>query len=603
MIFNTIKIAFRNIKSSLFYTSINIIGLAIGIAASVMITLYVLDELSYDSFHKDAGNIYRVGLRAKISGQEVAAAATCAPMAATVQAEFPEVKEAIRLAQWQEVPVKFEDKAFTETSVILADSNFFSFFTYDLIAGDPESALNEPNKVILSQSLVSKYFADVEPSDVIGKIIEVGNDRFACMITGVIIDAPSNSHIPYDLILSMDTWEQSKSPMWVSNFLYNYVKLYPDSKPDQVEAKFGELVIKYVGPEAAQVLGMDMEGVSEDEFYYGYFLMPVRDIHLHSHLVAELRPNSDIKYVYIFSIIALFILFIAIINFVNLTTAKGGKRAKEVGIRKTAGALRGRLIVQFLMESTLQAFLAMIFAGAMIQLSIQSFNQISQKNLSFNILNDPWLVPLMVALALFVGILAGIYPSLYLTSFKPAEILRGSWGGTGKSKVIRSALVILQFSISTFLIVSTLLVYKQMKLLRTQDLGFDKEQVLVIKNGRSLGGAYSTFKKNVLGVHGVSMASKSTHLPPGVNNSSLFRPDGDSEDRLIIYYWADYDHLATLGLEMEAGRYYSEDHPSDSMAIVINQVALERFGWDEYDGHRILSFLGTGEGGAHVDVI
>ena len=603
MILNNLKIALRSIKSNFFYTSINIIGLAVGISASVIITFYVLDELSFDKFHTDAEQIYRVGLRAKISGQEVEAAATCPPMAATVQAEFPDVVEVIRLAQWQEIPVKIDDKAFTEKSVILADSNFFQFFSYKMLSGDPETALNEPQNVVLSETIAAKYFGDANPSDIIGQIIEIGNERFACKITGILENSPHNSHIPYDMILSMDTWEQSKGTMWVNNFLYNYVKLHPDADQFAVEEKFSELVIKYVGPEAAAVLGMDMENVNEDEFYYGYFLMPIGDIHLYSHLVAELKPPSDIKYVYTFAVIALFILFIAIINFVNLTTAKGGKRAKEVGIRKTAGALRGRLVVQFLMESTLQALIAMIIAGALIQLTMDWFNQIAQKELSFNALNDLWIAPSMLALAVLIGLLAGIYPAIYLTAFKPASVLRGTWGGSTKGKMIRSGLVIVQFAISTFLIISTLLVYKQMNLLRTHNPGFEKEQVMVIKNGSSLGGAFSSFRENLVAKPGISHLSKSTHLPPGIDNSSLFRADEGSEDYLMNHYWADYDQLEALNLEMAEGRYYSEDFPSDSLAIVINQVAMDRFGWESYEGHRILSFLSNIEGGVHVDVI
>jgi putative ABC transport system permease protein len=316
-----------------------------------------------------------------------------------------------------------------------------------------------------------------------------------------------------------------------------------------------------------------------------------------------MKPASNIMDVYVFSVIAIFILFIAIINFVNLTTAKGGKKTKEVGIRKTAGASRSRLVAQFLMESVLQAFFAMIIAGGIIQLLIEPFNQVVQKNLSFSLMHDLWIVPGMLILALLIGILAGIYPSLYLTSFKPAEVLRGTWGGSGKSKTVRNALVILQFSISSFLIVSTVLVYKQMNLLQTFNLGFDKEQVLVIKNGNSLGGSYPLFKEKVLGISGIRTASKSTHLPPGVSNSSLFRPDDGTDDQLLYHYWVDYDHMNALDLKMKAGRFFSEDFPSDSMAIIINQAALDRFGWDDYEGHRILTFLTSTSGGEYVDVI
>lgn len=603
MLLNEIKVALRNIRSSLLYTSINITGLALGIAASILITLYVIDEISFDAFHKQADNIYRVGLRAKISGQEVAAAATCPPMAQTVQDEFPEVQQVIRLAQWQETVVSYSDKAFTERNVLLADSNFFSFFSFNLLEGDPATALADMNKVVLTESIVKKYFGDQGSAEsVLGKIMEIGNGKLLCMVTGIVEDAPKNSHIPYDMIVSLSSWEASKKLTWINNFLYNYIKLNPDADPVLVELKFADLVEKYVGPEAAEALGMDPAESGDDDFYYGYFLTPIKDIHLHSKLVAELKPTGDIKQIYIFSTIAIFILTLAIINFINLSTARGGRRAKEVGVRKTAGALRGQLIMQFLIESITQAFFAMLLAGLLIHLLIDTFNQVAQKNLSFNVLVDPWIIAFMLLLTLMVGLLAGIYPSLYLTSFKPIEILRGSWGGAKKSATIRSALVVFQFAISIFMITSTVLIYKQLRFIQKQDLGFSDDAVLVINNASMLDKNKNVFRKELSSYIGIKDVSISTHLPPNVTNSSIFRPDGEGKDHLLNYYWTDQNHLNTLNIQMLQGRFYSKDYPSDSNALIINEVAFERFNWDSFEGHKILSF-DRGDNGVMREVI
>jgi putative ABC transport system permease protein len=588
MLLSYFKIAFRNLRRKWLFSFINIFGLAIGISASVMIILYVLDEFSYDHFHPGAENIYRVNIKARISGQDIEAAATCPPMANALRDEFPEVEDAIRIALWQDVPVIQNEKAFTEKRILLADSNFFSFFGFQLISGDPK-AFGGPNKIVISKTMAEKYFGDGSP---IGKQIEIGTSRFNCEITGIIEDNPANSHIQYDMIMSMDTWENSKQPFWINNFLYTYFRVVDNANLSQTREKFNELVIKYVGPEAEEVFGgAPLEEYQEtNDFYYGYTLTPLTDIHLRSKLTGEMNPAGNIQYSYIFIIIAAFIIIIALINFINLFTAHSAKKGREVGIRKTVGAMKEKLIAQFMTESILQAFLAMLIAGAIIHLTIGSFNGIAEKNVEFNAISQPWIIPLLIFMSLAIGFLAGIYPSFYLSSFQPAKVLRGEKGG-GKSGIVRKYLVILQYAISTGLILSSLVIYRQLTLLQEKNLGFDKEQILVVENCWSLDKNKKAFKEKVLTFPFVKSVSYTTHLPPHVTNSSLFRGVGENmDDQLIHHYWTDPDHMDVMNLQLKEGRYYSDQFPTDSNAIIINETALERFGWESCEGHQIIDF-------------
>lgn len=605
MLKNHLKIAFRNLQKQKFYASINILGLTIGIAASLLITVYIVDELSYDRFHEKADNIYRVTIKGVLSGRAFDGASSCAPFASTAVEEFPEVKEAVRLKIWTNVIAAYEDKSFTEKSLLLADSNFFKIFSFELLQGDRETLLKDPNKIVLTESAAKKYFGyqgngDSSP---MGKLMKIGNDDRTCEVSGIAADPPANSHFDFDMIMSMNSWEYSKNNQWTSNNVYTYLLLDPRASWKAVESKFNSLVEKYVGPEIEQYLGLSLQKFKEDGGDYGYFMQPLTDIHLKSKLDNELGTNGDIVYLYIFAIIAFFIIVIACINFMNLSTARSANRAKEVGIRKAAGAQRGGLIGQFITESMLFSLISTVLALVLIFLLLPSFNDVAGKSISFSLLMNGSILGGLIAIIIIIGFLAGSYPSLYLTSFKPAEVLKGKIRAGFKSSGIRNVLVIFQFTISIGLIVSTLIVYKQLNMMQTRNLGFHKENVLIIDNGSKLGDNKEAFKNGLKSYERVLDVSASNILPPDIDSNSLFRPLGTKQkDQLLFYYVADQDHLSTLGLELKAGRFFSEDFPSDSSAIILNETAMNIIGWDSHENQKLVSYFNS-ENGDNIDVI
>lgn len=588
MIKNFITIAFRNLLKQRFYTLINVLGLSIGIACFVMITLYVTDELSYDRFHPHAENTYRVGLRGKLSGQEINVAVTCPPMAFTLVEEFPEVKDATRLYKLESEVTRYEDVVYTETEVFFADSNFFRVFGYELLEGDPATALKEPNTLVLTEGTAKKYFGN-EPA--LGKMVTVGDFNATYEVTGILKNPPENAHIHFDVLYSMSSFEYSRNETWLSNSFYTYLVLDEGANPAQVESKFEDLVFKYVGPEVEKFMGISLDQFGEQGDAYGYFLQPVTDIHLRSQLDAEIEPNSDITYVYILSAIALFVILIACINFMNLATARSANRAKEVGVRKTLGSVRSHLIYQFLTESVILSTLATLISVILVALFVSPFNQISGKQISFNVLEQPWLLGVFIFILLLVGFLAGSYPAFYLSRFRPAEVLKGKIRAGFKSSQIRNGLVVFQFFISIALIVCTLLVYQQLEYAQSINLGFDKENVVVVKNGRRLGDRIQSFRQQLSQQSYVKSAAVSTNVPPGVSNNSVFRKKGSEEDHLVTFFHGDYDLIPTLGIEMLEGRNFSRDFPTDTSAIILNEAAVKEFGL-ENPISEVINFLG-----------
>ena len=590
MFFNYLKIAIRNIQRQKFYAFINITGLTFGFLTSLLIVLYIVDEFSYDKFHKDAELIYRVNLYGRMSGQEFNSCYSSAPVSASFVEEIPEIEKGCRIAPWDDIPIVYKEDAYTEKIVLLADSNFFDFFSFNLIQGDPNTVLSKPFSIVLTETAANKIFGYTGQGDSnpIGQNLELGTDKWTCTITGIVEDPPPNSHFHFSMILSMESWDYSRNPVWVSNSLLTYIRLNENADWQSVEDKFPGMVRKYIGPQVQQYLGISFDEFLEQGGAYGFYLQQLLDIHFSQEVDLHLEPGGNMNTIYLLIAIVLFIIIIACINFMNLSTARFSGRAKEVGVRKSVGGSISSLRIQFLMESVLYTLISLILAQIVLTIILPQFNVLSGKLLTIKALYNFYYLTGILLLVFIVGLLAGSYPAFYLTSFRPVEVLRGRIKAGMKSKGIRQVLVIFQFTMSIGLIICTLLIYKQLQYLQNKDFGFDKNNVLVIRNAESLGSSKIAFKEELLKLAEVLNASVCNLVPPDVNYSDVFRPRGeDTQERGSNYCIVDEDLLKTLKLSMVDGRFFSKERPSDSKAVVINEAAARLFGWKDPVGEKL----------------
>jgi putative ABC transport system permease protein len=590
MLRNYFLVALRNILKQRFYSVINIVGLTVGIIVTLFILLYVQDELSYDQFHQHIDQMYRVGLNGKLEGQEIHAAVTPPPLAEAMTNEVPGVTEAVRLWRWEDVVVKYEDNAFTEDQIFHTDSNFFRVFSFELLKGDPETALREPNSMVVTESIARKLFGQ---NEALGKIVIFSNDNKAMKVTGVVQDAPPNSHFRFNYLISFSSNEFGNTDQWLSNSLQTYFLLEQGADADAVMATLNEEIIpKYVGPQIQQFLGISLDQFESGDGEYGYFVDPVKEIHLYSDAAFEFEPPGDIAYVYIFSIIGLFILSIASINFMNLSTARSAGRAREVGLRKTLGSQKWQLVSQFLLESLIYSVVAMVLAILFVWLLMPQFNQLAGKMISITQVLNPSMVFGTLVLTLMLSLLAGSYPAFYLTSFRITEVLKGSSSKGTKSASVRGILVVVQFAISILLIVCTITVQRQLQLTQTKNLGFDRNKVLVLSNADRLGNNRKAFKDALMSNANIVAASYSTSVIPGVNNTTVFRKPESEEDHMIGVYFADHEQVDVLGFEVVQGRNFSRDFPSDSTGMLVNETIVKEMGWENPIGEKLITFFG-----------
>ncbi len=585
MLRNYFIIAFRNILKYKFFSAINIFGMTIGITSCLLIILYISNELSYDNFHPGADRIYQVGLHGKIGGQDLQVANTCPPMAAALVSDIPEVESSTRIQQANGPVIRNGDKVFTEEKVFYVDSNFFEFFGYRLLEGDVKVVLNEPNTLVLTEKMAKKYFGDENP---VGKLLVVGDENKTFKVTGLAKDAPSNSHFNFNILFSGVSSDALKRNIWLNNFMYTYLKIQPNTSVKTVDGKFELMVEKYIGPELEKFMGTTLKQMKESGGAYGYYTTNVKDIHLHSVSQGDLEAGGNIMYVYFFGGIGLFIIIIACINFMNLATAKSTGRAKEVGLRKTFGSLRGQMVGQFMSESMVYSLAAIVFSLAACYLLLPYFNLLSGKELGMEVLKTPAFVVSIVALMLFVGVVAGSYPAFYLTSFSAVEVLKGKVRSGMKSKGIRSFLVVFQFALSIFLIIFTAVVYQQIHFMQEKNLGIDKNNILILDNANRLGKNKETFRNALDQQIGVVSVSYTNNSFPGVNNTTVFKTAGSEQDHIMGVYYADYNHQKVLKFELADGRYFSEEFPSDSLAILLNEAAAREFGFEHPVGEEVL---------------
>ena len=593
MFSNYIKIAWRNLVKNKTFSFINIIGLASGLACFILIALYVADELSYDRFNEKAGRIYRINSDIVFGGNKLHLAVASDPMGATLKKDYPQVEEYVRFyTSSGSKLIKKGDQFINENDVAHADSTLFNVFTLPVIAGDAKTALNEPNTVVISESAAKKYFG---VTDVVGRNIETDeNGSTLYKITAVMKDIPHNSHFNFSMIFSMDN-VQYQWGQFLSHNHQTYLLLKPGTDYKAFEKNFPQFIEKYVVPQAAQF----MEIKSMDEFEKAgnkleYSLIPLTNIHLHSDRTVEMGVNGNIQYVYIFSVIALVVLALACINFMNLSTARSASRAKEVGIRKVVGSEKKYLIRQFLAESILTTLLSTALAISIAALCMSWFNNLSAKELHISDILQPKYLSVLIALPVIVGLLAGIYPAFVLSSFNPIVVLKGKLSGGLKRSNLRNVLVIGQFTMSIFLIAATIIVFRQLNYIQTKKLGFNKDQMLIVRTG-ALDNKRDAFKNEVSRLPGVKASTYAAFLPVSgySRNDVSFSTSSamTAENSLNMQVWdISYDYIPVMEMEIVKGRNFSKEFGTDSNATIINETAAKLLGWDNPVGKKLYTF-------------
>jgi putative ABC transport system permease protein len=600
MLKNHLLIAIRNLKKHKFYSLINILGLSVGVAVCMIICLFVIHELSYDKHFKNADRIYRVHSDIVFGGNHWDMVYAPAPMAAAMPEEFPEVEYSVHFRQRGSYLVKREDQNIKEDQVIWAGKDFFKVFEVPLIAGNAEGILAEPNTMAISRTIAEKYFPG---ENAIGQSLILDNqDNFR--ITGIYEDIPENTHFHFDFLLSMEGLEEAKRTTWLSNNFQTYIKLREGADPEALNAKFPAMIKTHMEPELSQIFGegATVEAMTSNGGKLEFDVQPLLDIHLKSDYMGEFEPNFNITYVYLFVAIALFILVIACINFMNLSTARSSNRAKEVGIRKVMGSYRAHLIRQFLMESILLSLISFLIAIPLVALLLPIFNDLAGRSLEIPF--SQWdFYGILILGALGTGILAGTYPSFFLSAFKPVSILKGQVALGMKSGLIRSSLVVFQFAISIILIIATIAVFNQLNYIQSKKIGFNKEQVITVEDIYALGEQAETFKAEVLANSMMESGTISGYLPV----SGTWRSDTpwwaegkdpkQTENLVSIQNWqVDYDYIKTLDMKILQGRDFSVDFPSDSNAVILNETAVKNFNFvGDPIGQRILTMAGDGD--------
>tara|TARA_R110002111_G_scaffold3789_8_gene22608 strand:- start:512 stop:2944 length:2433 start_codon:yes stop_codon:yes gene_type:complete len=605
MIKNYFKIAWRNLLKNKGFTVINIIGLSLGIGCFIMISMFVIDELSYDRYHEHADRIYRINSDIIFGGTEMSMAVSSDPMGEVLKNDYPEVEDYVRLyASQGSKLIKKGNEYINESAVTHADSTLFKVFTLPAVIGETNTALNEPNTVVITETAAVRYFGS--PELAIGKFLETNdNDSTLYKVTSIIEDMPRNSHFNFDFFFSMANVDYDFGNYLSHNF-HTYVLLKEGTDYKAFNKNFIEVIDKYLLPQAAQFMQIgSMEEFEASGNKLEYSLMPLTDIHLHSSRGFELSANGNIQYVYIFSAVALFILLIACINFMNLTTARSSGRAKEVGIRKVLGSEKKALIGQFLTESTLIAFLALFVGLLFVWLALGWFNSISGKEMLMTSLLSPKFLIFIFVLPFVVGGLAGIYPALFLSSFKPIKVLKGKLSTGNKKNTLRNFLVVFQFATSIILIVGTLVIYKQLNHIQNSNLGFNKEQVLVVSNNGIPRETRQSLKNEIEQLTEVKSASFAGFLPVGSSSRSdtTFSTETvmTESNGFNMQYWnVDYDYMETIGMKMKLGRNFSRDFGSDSTAMILNETAVKLAGFENPIGKNIYTSDDNGNPQAHT---
>lgn len=590
---NLLKYSTRSFKRQRSYIAINITGLSIGIACSLLIALFVLYEASYDRFNIRKDRIYDVVMNFKISGQEFTEATSCNPVGPTMLRELPEIENFLRMRNvYGAKTLTYENRTFAENDIIEADSSFFDFFTVRVLKGDPRNLLNAPGKIVLSESTAKKIFGDQDPVD---KIIKIGKDTSIFTVTGVMADIPGNSHFKAGAIASILSNPQLRETAWSNNWLNTYLLLKPNTDPGTVNEKLTALTVKYVGPELQQFLNVTFDEFVSKGNKYGYYLQKLTDIHLDTSVKPQFNAAMDPKLLKILGSIAILILIIATINFTNLSTAQASRRAREVGIKKIGGSSRGTLILQFLSESIIMSFISTAISLVLISAILPYFNSIFETILKLDLIAIWYLVPGLILFSALVGILAGSYPAFVLSSFNPYDVLKGSAHSIMHNSNLKRVLVVLQFTISIFLIVGTVIMYRQILFMINKDPGFVREQLFVVENQEALGTKVESFKDAVKTIPGVIAVTSSTCVPGSMNSNNGYMVEGRKEETILMWTdYVDYEFLTTYGIQLNSGRSFSKDYVADKDACLLNEAALKKFNIDP-SKMRIMGYRDSGK--------
>jgi putative ABC transport system permease protein len=579
---NYLKIALRNLLKQKVYSIVNILGLVIGLTCSILIILYILHEFSYDRFHENAENIYRLGRETTTVDRVIREPLSSAPTAKALLQDFPEVVNAARIKRSGRTIVRYAEKKFYEEHISYSEPAVFEVFTFHIISGDPKTALEKPYSVVITEETAIKYFGTENP---IGKILRFNNqDNY--IITGVIKNIPENSHHEFDMLCSLETLYAQQYPNldnWLSFEYFTYLLLKENINYKELEKKFPSFIDKYISDEF-KVQGKSIK----------FFLHPLTKIQLYSHL--EGYPPGRITQVYFFAVFAMCIILVACINFINLTTARSTNRAKEVGIRKVVGAKRSKLIYQFLGEALILSFISLFIALLLVELILPAFSTLIRQKLDLSFSENPWLILSFIGLAIFIGIAAGFYPAFYLSRFQPTQVLKGKLTMGVRKVRLRSILVVFQFFISTVFMIQTFIFGIQIDHLRNMDPGFNKKDVVVLPMvDASIKQSVKSFKKELKDYAGVINVAAASTLPGWSIPRSLKIPQGYSEDQMQLMddINVDYDFITTLEIKMAGGRNFSEDFSRDqSDAIIINETAAKKYGWDNPIGKTIKYRIG-----------
>lgn len=586
MLTNYFRVALRSLLKRKGYSLINILGLATGMAVCLLIVLFVKTELGYDRHNEKGDAIYRVVLDRIYPGRSTSYSMIPQSIGPAIQKEFPEVQEVTRVFNFTggigNFFMRVGDKTFEEKKVLAVDSNFFRVFTGKFLVGDPATALQQQNAVVLSESAAKKIYGSADAA--MGKQFQTdgdGNNTF--LVTGVCKDWPGNSHFTFDLLLSVSGFPFIRQPNYTGFAAHTYLLLSPHANPKALESKLPLVVEKYVSGAIEQAFNQSYQDFKKAGNGYHYYLQPLQKIHLISDLEAELSPNGSLASVYIFGVIAVFILFLACINFINLSTARSVERAKEVGIRKTFGSEKNALIIQFLVESVVLALFALLLAIGLMFILLPLFNQVSGKNLTHSYLVQPLFLLVLVVFAILVGVVAGLYPAFVLSSFQPIEVLKGRFKSNKKGLVLRNGLVVFQFAISVILIIAAIVVNQQMRYMLGDRLGFRKDHIIIIERADLLDRQTESFKTELLKIPGVEMIT-GTSAMPGTQNffGTSWQKENAKETLTGRGLVVDENFAKTLGLGLKEGRFFSKEFGTDSLSVVLNEKAVQELGLGDH---------------------